>query len=89
MYSSEQTRHLQDLSKTLLQKISQKNLNRKDLSSLRQVLVFHEHRYYILSDPLITDTSAYYGANYARLVRVKAKYDPSQVFRFPQGVPPV
>jgi len=25
-------------------------------------------------DPLITDTSVYYGANYARLVRVKAKY---------------
>jgi hypothetical protein len=40
-------------------------------------------------DPLIADTSAYYGANYARLVRVKAKYDPAQVFRFPQGVPPV
>jgi len=40
-------------------------------------------------DPLITDTSAYYGDNYARLVRVKTKYDPSQVFRFPQGVPPV
>ncbi len=40
-------------------------------------------------DPLITDTSVYYGANYARLVRVKAKYDPYQVFRFPQGIPPV
>ena len=40
-------------------------------------------------DPLITDATAYYGANYARLVRVKAKYDPKQIFRLPQGIPPV
>ncbi len=39
-------------------------------------------------DPLITDPSVYYGDNYARLTRVKAKYDPKRVFRFPQGVPP-
>jgi FAD/FMN-containing dehydrogenase len=39
-------------------------------------------------DPMITDPTAYYGANYARLVRVKAKYDPKQIFRPPQGIPP-
>jgi FAD/FMN-containing dehydrogenase len=40
-------------------------------------------------DPLIPDASVYYGANYARLVQAKAKYDPTRVFNLPQGVPPV
>lgn len=38
-------------------------------------------------DPLIQDwQSAYYGSNYARLVQVKAKYDPNGVFKMAQGV---
>ena len=32
--------------------------------------------------------SAYYGANYARLVQVKATYDPNQVFKPAQGIAP-
>ncbi len=40
------------------------------------------------ADPAITDFgAAYWGANLPRLKQVKAKYDPSDVFSFPQSVP--
>jgi FAD/FMN-containing dehydrogenase len=38
-------------------------------------------------DPALTDwRQAYYGANYPRLTRVKAAYDPDRLFTFPQAV---
>ena len=55
MYSAEQTRSLQKQTKHLLQANEKKAVPIKELESLRDVLRFHEHRYYILNDPLISD----------------------------------
>ncbi|WP_329274093.1 FAD-binding protein [Streptomyces sp. NBC_00691] len=40
-------------------------------------------------DPELTDwPAAYHGANYPRMQRIKATYDPDQLFTFPQAVTP-
>jgi DNA ligase (NAD+) len=71
MYDSDQTRHLQDLSESLLRKLSKKSLTLKDLDSVRKVLVFHEYRYYIMSDPLLTD--AEYDILYKALEKLESE----------------
>jgi DNA ligase (NAD+) len=59
MYSAAQTQHLEKMSRQFLSA----QVLIKDISELRNVLRFHEYRYYILSDPLISD------AEYDRLYK--------------------
>lgn len=55
MYSKETTRKLQKLTNELVKKQSSGSISKKDIDFLREVLRFHEYRYYILNDPLIAD----------------------------------
>ena len=52
MYNKEATKKIQSDSTGLLKKSS---IGPKEIEILRDVLRFHEHRYYILNDPLISD----------------------------------
>ncbi len=50
---------------------------------------FVEGSYINVPDQYIEDFGpAYYGTNYGRLREVKEKYDPENVFNFPQSIPP-
>lgn len=53
MYSPEQIKLLQQSTKTLLKKITHFTVN--DIVLLKEVLRFHEYRYYIINEPLIAD----------------------------------
>lgn len=55
MYSAQATKELQKETVALLKKNGGESIALKDTEELRNVLRFHEHRYYILNDPLISD----------------------------------
>jgi DNA ligase (NAD+) len=55
MYSKEQTKELQRLTAELIKKQSPYSIKEQDAEQLRDILRFHEYRYYILNDPLISD----------------------------------
>ena len=49
---------------------------------------YAEGSYINVPDSSINDLKTYYGDNLARLQKVKRKYDPENVFRFEQSIPP-
>jgi len=55
MYSKGQTQNLQQQTEDLIKEHNSKSINTKAIETLRTVLRFHEYRYYILNDPLISD----------------------------------
>ena len=68
MYSRELTKKLQTETTGLLKK---KETGSKEISALREVLRFHEYRYYILNDPLISDFE--YDQLYKALEKIEVK----------------
>ena len=55
MYSKEATRQLQKITTALIKKQATDSIGKKEMDDLRNVLRFHEYRYYVLNDPLIAD----------------------------------
>lgn len=55
MYSKEINRELQKLTADLLKKQKAGSISKKEIEKLREVLRFHEYRYYIMNDPLVSD----------------------------------
>jgi len=55
MYSNQDTKDLQKETTGFLKKNDGSGIQAKEIEELRNVLRFHEYRYYILNDPLISD----------------------------------
>lgn len=62
--------------RNLLHAIAQNRITADQIDSIRDVLRFHEHRYYVLHDPLIADSE--YDVLYKALERLE-KQDPSLI----------
>lgn len=74
MYNNEMQRRLFELSKALLQnkEIPTQNEAIKEIKELAEVIVYHEWRYYILDNPVISDYE--YDHLYKRLEALEAAY---------------
>ncbi len=55
MYTSDQTKKLQKKTIELIDKLDKSDPEMKHIEDMREMLRFHEYRYYIISDPLISD----------------------------------
>ncbi len=69
MYTPELTRHLQKQSIDLLKKSTARAVKPAEIGTLREVLRFHENRYYLQNDPLIADKE--YDILYKELERLE------------------
>src|SRR6476661_8370302 len=67
--ASNPTKEIQALTQKLLKQCQSGNISSSDIQDLRTVLRFHENRYYILNDPLISDFE--YDTLYKQLERLE------------------
>ncbi|MED3687250.1 FAD-binding oxidoreductase [Peribacillus butanolivorans] len=69
---------------------SQEAMNLASVERVRQLIKSYVTGSYVnVPDQNIENFGeTYYGSNFARLQKVKAKYDPKNLFHFPQSIPP-
>ena len=72
MYSPDQTISLQNLTNSLLKKTKSGSLHKTDIAHLQEILRFHEYRYYLLNDPLVSDFE--YDSLYKQLEKLEEEY---------------
>ncbi|MBL7740894.1 MAG: NAD-dependent DNA ligase LigA [Chitinophagaceae bacterium] len=72
MYSSQGTKELQKETISLLKKVKEAKFDTKNIEQLRNILRFHEYRYYVLNDPLISDFE--YDQLYKALEKTEAEH---------------
>lgn len=72
MYSADQTRRLGQLTKQLLEETKGKGIRLSEVGDLRKILQFHEYRYYIMDDPLVSD--AEYDQLFKALEKLEAEH---------------
>lgn len=70
MFSAADTKTLQQQTTQLLSGVQSSTVSEKEINTLRDVLRFHEYRYYILNDPLISDFE--YDSLYKALEQLEA-----------------
>lgn len=74
MYNNEQTKALQEQTKQMLKTTNE--ITAKEIVQLKNVLRFHEYRYYVQNDPIISDTE--YDTLFKQLEKLE-KEDPSLI----------
>jgi DNA ligase (NAD+) len=72
MYSPEQTKKLQQQTTQILTAVKTHPLEKSHLEELKDILRFHEYRYAIMNDPLISDPE--YDGLYKQLEKIEAAH---------------
>jgi DNA ligase (NAD+) len=70
MYDNQQIKFLQDQTTSFIKSVN--TTSEKDIEALRNVLRFHEHRYYVQNNPLISDVE--YDTLYKALEKIEQQH---------------
>lgn len=76
MFAKETIQKIQSATTKMLKEAGKGNIVAKEINALREILRFHEYRYYILNDPLISDFE--YDQLFKALEKIE-KEDPSLI----------